>query len=138
MIPISTVPASHLFFERNRKHIANSRTECTTTCPRALLPIRSVTDDEYRFIRNLTPDELYIEKHLMGHVGNGALNNPYWATWIRQADRSADAYDLVNRYMLRPTEQLYHTSQDICELADLARDDFCAAMKQRLSATLDQ
>ena len=33
-------------------------------------------------LRNLTPDEIYIEKHLMGISGDGSLNNPYWATWI--------------------------------------------------------
>jgi len=45
-------------------------------------PIRTVTDGEYRYIRNLLPDEIYIEKHVMGSKGDGKLNNPYWSTWV--------------------------------------------------------
>ena len=37
-------------------------------------PIRSVTDGEFHYIRNLTPDETYIEKHLMGVKGDGLLH----------------------------------------------------------------
>ena len=46
-------------------------------------PTRTISDGTHRFIMNLTPDELYIEKHLMGLKGNAVLNNPYWATWVR-------------------------------------------------------
>ena len=28
-------------------------------------PVRTVTDDQWRYIRNLTPSKLFIEKHLM-------------------------------------------------------------------------
>ena len=39
-------------------------------------PIRTVTDGEHRYIRNLKPEEIYIERHLMGLRGAGVLNNP--------------------------------------------------------------
>ncbi|MEM7313910.1 MAG: sulfatase [Planctomycetota bacterium] len=98
-------------------------------------PIRSITDGNYRYIRNLTPDELYIEKHLMG---GGKNNNPYWATWLG-ADplKRRDVYERVKRYMLRPAEQLYLTTEDPHEMTDLACEAEHAEVKSRLSAALD-
>jgi len=101
-------------------------------------PIRTITDGQYRYIRNLTPDEIYIEKHLMGWSGRGQLNNPYWATWIREAWADENAYNLVKRYIHRPPEQLYHTAVDPYELNDLADDPAMAGVKKRLSAELDR
>ena len=83
-------------------------------------PIRTVSDGEYRYIRNLLPNELYIEKHLMGLRGNGQLNNPYWSTWVRETWANAHTYKLVKRYMQRPPEELYHTADDRYEMKNLA------------------
>ncbi|MEM1441545.1 MAG: sulfatase, partial [Verrucomicrobiota bacterium] len=70
-------------------------------------PIRSVTDGKFRYIRNLMPQRLYIEKHLMG---GGRLNNPYWATWMGDDPmKQPSTYQQIERYMRRPAEQLYHT-----------------------------
>ena len=98
-------------------------------------PIRSLTDGRMRYIRNLLPNELYIEKHVMG---GGRLNNPYWATWMG-ADpiKERDVYELTRRYMLRPAEQLYVTADDPYELTDVANDPLYAESKSRLSAALD-
>lgn len=100
-------------------------------------PIRTVTDGTHRFIRNLRPDELYIEKHLMGMQGEGKLNNPYWATWIFDAQTSPATYSLVKRYMLRPSEQLYHTTADPFELTNLASDATSQRIAARLKKALD-
>ena len=100
-------------------------------------PIRTVTDGTFRYIRNLTPDEIYIEKHLMGVAGNGALNNPYWATWVFTAWDNPHTYELVKRYTNRPAEQLYDTSSDPYELTNLADDPAHAETKSRLSTELD-
>jgi len=98
-------------------------------------PIRSVTDGKYRYIRNLSPDELYIEKHLMG---GGRFNNPYWATWMGDDPMKApQSYDRIKRYMSRPPEQLYHTLEDSYELTNLAADAGYTAEKSRLSKALD-
>ena len=98
-------------------------------------PIRSVTDGKYRYIRNLLPDELYIEKHLMG---GGKLNNPYWATWVG-ADpiKQPEVYERVKRYMRRPAEQLYLTAQDPFEMTDLANSADNVSTQKRLSDALD-
>lgn len=99
--------------------------------------IRSVTNGKHRYIRNLLPNEIYIEKHLMG---GGRLNNPYWATWVG-ADpmRQEKTYQLVKRYMSRPAEQLYLTEADPYELNNLIGETGrMAEMKARLSRALDR
>ncbi|MHC4170631.1 MAG: sulfatase family protein [Planctomycetota bacterium] len=101
-------------------------------------PIRTISDGQYRYIRNLTPDEIYIEKHLMGWSGKGQLNNPYWATWVSNAWNKPHTYDMVKRYMHRPAEQLYNTAEDPYELTNLADDPALASVKARLSAELDR
>jgi uncharacterized sulfatase len=63
---------------------------------------------------------MFIEKHLMGLKGNAVLNNPYWATWVRDAWTKPEIYRLVKRYQVRPPKSLYHTSQDPYEMNDLA------------------
>jgi uncharacterized sulfatase len=48
--------------------------------------------------------------------GDGSLNNPYWATWVREAWANPHTYKLVKRYVHRPPEQFYHTAEDPYEL----------------------
>lgn len=100
-------------------------------------PIRTVSDGSYRYIRNLAPNSLYIEKHLMGIQGNGRLNNPYWATWIGESWDNQRTYNLVQRYMRRPAEELYHTAVDRYELNNLIAQDRSATHRLRLSRALD-
>ena len=101
-------------------------------------PIRTITNGEYRYIRNLAPDNLYIEKHLMGVKGNGSLNNPYWQQWIFDSGINPRAYELVQRYMKRPAEQVYHTASDPYEMNNLAESPSVTTIKAELSAELDR
>ncbi len=101
-------------------------------------PIRSITDGKLHYIRNLTPDEIYIEKHLMGKTGDGVLNNPYWSTWIWEASQNPHTYDMVKRYTHRPAEQLYDLSNDRYEMTNLANDPKLATRKQQLADELDR
>ena len=101
-------------------------------------PIRSISDGQYHYIRNLTPDEIYIEQHLMGWSGDGKLNNPYWATWLSDSSTDPHTYDMVKRYMHRPAEQFYNTAKDPYEMTNLANDPASSAVKARLSAELDR
>ena len=98
-------------------------------------PIRSISNGTYRYIRNLRPGELYIEKHLMG---GGRLNNPYFATWLGADPANAPVYQRVKRYMLRPAEQIYRTTEDPYELNNLAGSDETAQVKGDLRAELDR
>ena len=101
-------------------------------------PIRTITNGTYRYIRNLTPDEIYIEKHLMGIKGEGQLNNPYWATWVFATESNPQTESLVKRYMKRPAEQLYHTAADPDELKNLAGDPQYAKIQAELRRELDR
>lgn len=101
-------------------------------------PIRSITDGRYRYIRNLTPDEIYIEKHLMGTQGDGGLNNPYWGTWVSEASTDPATYALVKRYTRRPAEELYSTAEDPFELNNRVSDPDLSQVRARLSTELDR
>ena len=101
-------------------------------------PIRSVNDGEYHYIRNLLPDEIYIEKHLMGVRGNGALNNPYWGTWMWDSWNTPRSYRLVKRFMHRPAEQLYRVADDPYEMNNLAGDKTQAKRLAKLRVELDR
>ena len=101
-------------------------------------PVRSVNDGEYHYIRNLLPDEIYIEKHLMGVRGNGALNNPYWGTWVWDSWNTPRSYRLVKRFMHRPAEQLYRVADDPYEMNNLAGDKTQAKRLAKLRVELDR
>ncbi len=100
-------------------------------------PIRTVSDGQFRYIRNLRPDEIYIEKHLMGTNGNGSLNNPYWASWVWSSWENSHTYDLVKRYTHRPPEELYRTVDDPYEMLNLIGNSEMMTVKNRLSQELD-
>jgi uncharacterized sulfatase len=108
-------------------------------------PVRSVRDGRYHYIRNLTPQATFIEKHLMSQ-NHGRR---YWTSWMRAAFDKPHAYRMIHRYMNRPAEELFDTREDPDELANLldrrgaprdglARPEDIAAVKARLSAELDR
>jgi N-sulfoglucosamine sulfohydrolase len=101
-------------------------------------PSRTVTDGKWRYIRNLTPNEIYFQKYLMGSQGTGELNNPYWATWVFSASENPQTYRLIKRYMVRPAEELYNTAADPFEMNNLVADSKYAETKARLSTELDR
>lgn len=101
-------------------------------------PIRSISNGEHHYILNLTPAEIYIEKHLMGIQGGGALNNAYWPTWVGAAENNPRTYQLVKRYILRPEEELYHMASDPYEIRNLIDDVSLGNVKQELRAELDR
>ncbi len=96
-------------------------------------PIRSVCDGRYRYIRNLLPDELHIQKYIMG------INHThYWQSWLLAAGENEKAYHIVKRYMKRPPEELYDVSRDPYSLENLADDARYAKIKKELSDELDR
>ncbi len=101
-------------------------------------PSRTATDGEWRYIRNLLPDEIYIQKYIMGLQGDGQLNNPYWGTWLFSTEQKPESYRLVKRCLKRPPEELYHTSVDAYEMTNLCADPKSQLIKARLSAELDR
>ncbi|MAI71770.1 MAG: heparan N-sulfatase [Rhodopirellula sp.] len=101
-------------------------------------PVRTISDGTYRYVRNLRHENLYIEKHLMGVRGDGLLNNPYWQTWVWDSWESPETYKLVQRYMNRPAEALYHTASDPYELKNLVGTDNAKETHLALSRELDR
>ena len=97
-------------------------------------PIRSIGDGEWRYIRNLAPERTYIEKHLMGRTEH----NPYWGSWMFTATENPHTLRLVERFLHRPAEELYHTAEDRFEMTNLAADPKHAETKARLAAALDR
>ena len=97
-------------------------------------PIRSITDGTYHYIRNLTPESLYIEKHLMAQQPL----NEYWPSWVFNSSDHPEILDLVNRYQKRPEVQLYNTKDDPFELVNLAEEKSVRGIKKELSKELDR
>ena len=97
-------------------------------------PIRSISDGDWRYIRNLTPERTYIEKHLMGRTDH----NPYWGTWVFSSTENPRHLHLVERFLHRPAEELYHTAGDRFEMKNLAKDPAHAEIKARLAKELDR
>jgi len=91
-----------------------------------------VTNGTFRYIRNLSPERIYIERHLMGR------DNQYWPTWVSSASDKPETYHLVKRYLSRPPEHLYNTRQDPFELNNLIDDPKYADIKNELSSELDR
>jgi len=101
-------------------------------------PIRSIGDGRYRYIRNLIPENIYIEKHLMGVTGSDHVSRNYWKTWMWDAGTSEHTYALIQRYQNRPAEELDDSTTDPLEMKNLASDESMQAIKQRLSSRLDE
>ncbi|MEJ5260511.1 MAG: sulfatase [Anaerohalosphaeraceae bacterium] len=99
-------------------------------------PIRSARDSRYRYIRNLLPERVHIQRYVMGPIGN--KHTHYWSSWMLAAVEDEKAYQLVSRYLKRPGEELYDSNNDPYELNNLADNPQYADVKRRLSEELDQ
>ncbi len=96
-------------------------------------PIRSVTDGTYHYIRNLSPEKLYIERHLMARMPL----NKYWPSWIFDASDDPEILDLATRYQKRPAEELYNLIDDSDEMNNLANLKKNKSIQKKLSKELD-
>jgi uncharacterized sulfatase len=99
-------------------------------------PIRSVRDGRYRYIRNLLPDRLHIQRYVMGPMGT--KHTHYWSSWMLAAVEDERAYKLVSRYLKRPDEELYDSDNDPYELNNLAELPEYADIRKRLSDELER
>ena len=101
-------------------------------------PIRAITDGTWHYIRNLMPERIYIEKHVMG----GFRPDQYWETWMAASGPSNErpantkAIELLNRFMHRPPEHLYHTPDDPYQMNNRVGDQSLRSVRERLSAAL--
>lgn len=91
--------------------------------------IRSVRDDRYKLIVNLTPEVT---------LTNACTTSPEFRSWVAKATAGdADAADKVRRYQHRPAVELYDLTADPYEWHNLAAAPEHAATVARLQAALE-
>ncbi len=78
-------------------------------------PVRTIRNEKYKLILNLSPELVYYEKHLMG-----LDKENYWLSWVSDAKTDAAASSLVIRYLIRPEIEFYNLVDDPWELHNLA------------------
>ena len=94
-------------------------------------PIRGVTDGRYHYIRNLRPDRIYIEKHLFSKIEHNAyMPSLFWTSTVSEKN-----YQLLERFIRRPAEELYDNTSDPAQMNNLADSE--TEIKQRLGKALD-
>jgi len=93
--------------------------------------IRSVTDGEYVFIMNLTPEAEF--KNIATDPEKG---KSWWFSWVEAAKTDAFALDKVNSYRSRPKFELYDSSHDPYNLRNLAEKKEYAEVQKRLYGKL--
>ena len=81
-------------------------------------PIRSIRDDRYALIMNLTPEASYFEKHLMDPNSVTGV----WQAWEKAAKTDKTAEFWKNRYVTRPAVEFYDLKNDPWEENNLADD----------------
>lgn len=96
-------------------------------------PIRSIRDEKYHYLWNMTPAVAYHEKHVM--VENSRL---VWWPALEAASAKGDgaAQRLMAKYRHRPSEELYAVDADPHEMKNLANDPALAEVKERLRTEL--
>lgn len=91
--------------------------------------IRTVRNDRYRYIRNLTPEATF---------QNAATKDLTFKTWLRMAsDGDESAKRLVHDYQHRPAEELYDCDADPWNRTNLIDDPAFREVRDRLRAKLD-
>jgi len=97
-------------------------------------PIRTIRSKDYRYIRNLTPEAEYVEKHME----QPKLWGVYWESWKAAAKTDDHARKMFQRFRHRPAEELYRTNEDAFELNNLAKNPEHATIKAELRAELEK
>jgi uncharacterized sulfatase len=97
-------------------------------------PIRTITDGRWRYVRNLAPERIYIERHLMGLPEH----TPYVPTWLFTAADNVNTLRLVNRFLQRPAEELYDLSVDPYCMNNLIGVPERSEIQHRLARELDR
>ncbi len=105
---------------------------------RNVYPMRSVRmPDGWKYIRNVNPEFLY-----ENHITQNRPNCGYWASWILQAKTNNMAKSKVDRYQIRPADELYHCATDSYELRNLAgnadHDERQLQLESRLNEWIEQ
>lgn len=100
-------------------------------------PIRSIRNERYALIWNLTPDKPYHEKHYMKEPLSGV-----WGGWKAAESKDPEAKMLVDRFVHRPEFEFYDLEKDPWEMHNLAQKSKyqprIQEMKRLLEAWMEQ
>ena len=94
-------------------------------------PIRSICSRQYKLILNLTPKNQYHEKHMMD-IDHGG----YWKAWVEAAKHDDKSARLLNRFLKRPSVELYDVIKDPWEMDNLAGNPELADVHRKLEDRL--
>lgn len=103
--------------------------------------MRSIRDDKYKLIMNLSAPSKYYNKFMMDPDNKKSV----WMSWVAQADSNEHAKFLVNRIENRPAMEFYDIIADPFELNNLATnptfktriDTYAAELKKWMEAQGD-
>ncbi|KAA6438265.1 sulfatase [Dyadobacter flavalbus] len=83
-------------------------------------PIRSIRDNRYKLILNLSPGAAYYNRFMMNREKPD--RNTVWFSWTEKAETDSTSGKLTNRFVNRPPEEFYDIQKDPFELDNLAGD----------------
>ena len=117
---------------RHKEYVFGIQTSLGINNGPASYGIRSVRNERYKYILNLSP------KVKFTNVITEKPDNPFWASWVRAARSDPFAKERVNLYQFRPKEELYDLRRDPHEMKNLAGesiyDEIMAELKENLDA----
>ncbi|XOV91069.1 MAG: sulfatase [Bacteroidota bacterium] len=77
--------------------------------------VRSIVNEEYRYVINLTPEETFLNT-----INNNPNPKPWYTSWEMTAKTDKDAAGWLNKFKHRPKEELYQIIDDKWCLVNLA------------------
>ena len=93
--------------------------------------IRSVVDENYRYIWNLTPEAMF-----KNNINNRVKIDAWYQSWVDAARTDKNAERLILNYKKRPKEELYDIKNDKWCLNNLAGNPGFSIIKKELQQEL--
>ncbi len=96
--------------------------------------VRSIVNDQYRYILNLTPEEAFLNT-----INNDREGPERWfVSWKEKAREDAEAAKSLERFKYRPKEELYQIVDDKWCLKNLAENPDYNEIKTQLKTELEK
>lgn len=97
-------------------------------------PVRSIQDKRYKLILNLSNEQPFFLKHMMGKKNKEEM----WEGWLQKAEEDEHAGFLVNHYVKRPVIEFYDLKNDPWELNNIATEHKYAKRITTMKAALEK
>ncbi len=97
-------------------------------------PIRSIRNEHYKLVENLSPEKKYHIKYTMNPDEKGKV----WASWVAKGKTSDNARKLYERIEKRPAMEFYDLEKDPYELNNLAQQPEYKDMVMQFDKRLKQ